>query len=230
MGAMTLGNLFWYKAGEPTVTTTELLKHAESIGMDVSLLPRQILPVDVFRRMTGTSGLSAKYTVDPYSVRLEIQPGKDTQKMLSRVVTRSCLVGTRVVDRIEVIDFVFYHPPRGEIARSRIRTTPRNLAELPDRDKIERFARELRDEYHRGLEFLDAQGVRRLVRSYLAGHDAVSIGNVYFLPPGPAAGHLCRLLEVVGNSRGYTMEIADTPDHTALIEEARQPKKGDAGG
>lgn len=215
---MTLGTYFWYRASDPTVTMTDLLTIGAQVGMDDTALPRQILPIDVFRRLSGPSGPSASYTLNSdLSVRLTLRPVKETRTMLSRVVTRTLFEHGRATDRKEVADFVFYTPPRGEISKSRVRATLRNLTDLPDKDKVERFAQALRDEYKRGLEFLDAQGVRRLVRMHLANSHALSIDSVYFLPDPEPANQLCYLLDRVGNSRGHQVRADLQTEHLSEI-------------
>ena len=223
-----IGFLFWYSLGEHTVTMSMLRQHMQEIGMDLTAAPKAILPIDVFRRLTGTRGQYATYTLDDTkSVRLGLRPARETNTLISRAVTRTILEDGKPVDRSQVGEFVFYRPPRGEPERSRVRLTFRDIANLPDKDKVERFGTALRDEYSNGKDHLDPQALRRVVRAYLTLRHALLIDKVYFIPDVDTVSHLHQLIDHVGGSRAWSIPIDDTSGtflRAEFIDAAKQGK------
>lgn len=204
----TLGTLLWWKVGEPALTIDELREHMEQIGMGTSAAPKPLIPIDVFRRLTGPAGAEGKYKLGGAWIRLRLERSRETDTMLTRTILRDNDNGGA---RLEVGDFVFYKPPRGEPDRARLRVTLRDVSDLPDKRAIERFGTALKEAFAHDMEHLDSQAVRRTARRFLVEHHAIHIDGVYFVPDGERAVQLAGLLEdrVLGGSVAWTMPVYD---------------------
>ena len=77
---------------------------------------------------------------------------------------------------------------------------------------------ELRWEYHRALNYLDPQAIRRLVRQYLTSASALYLNGPYFLPRPEDADRLSELLRRLGGgSQALTVPVVDDEPRRRMI-------------
>jgi hypothetical protein len=182
-------------------------------------MPAAPIPIDVFRRL---STVSETYDLeDERTVLLDLHTAKSQNTMLVRHIVRTVRTDGVVESATRVGEAAFYRPPKGKPERARMRVTvyPEGLEDAP---QIEAFGDRLRVEYRRGLEALDPQAVRRLVRAYLSQVGAVYMNGPYFLTELADVERLEKLLDIVGGgSTAMTIPVVDDEPRRRLIAEAR---------
>lgn len=227
-----LGQLVWWKVGDPQVNGGDLTSLLQRLGIDVPA-PKPSQGVDVFRRLTSAK---RKYTYD--------LPGGRTGELTVHLVNsrqpevlRRDLVHRILDDKGVALDIwkagdaTFIKPKAGSRQRGqmkvRVAALPTDLDEA--RAGVEYFADQLRKDYVTGLNHLDPQGVRRLVRAYLASVGAVHIAGTYFVPELRHADTLAALLDQLGGGcKAWMATVADEPRIRQHIHEAQaSPDRGD---
>lgn len=213
-----LGHLVWWRVGNPAVRGGDVGPMLAELGIAQIPPPKPIVPADAFRRLTGSS--RREYDLeDGRSVTLDLHPASGQKTMLVRHVVRTVRVLGIVQSAERVGDCAFYRPPKGQPSRARMRVTvfPEGL---PDRAEVEAFARELRAEYEKALNYLDPQAMRRLVRQYLASVSALYLQGPYFVPQPTDAERLAELLRRLGGgSTCLTMPVPDVEQARLMLTE-----------
>jgi hypothetical protein len=154
-------------------------------------------------------------------VTLDLHKATAQDTMLARDIVRTVTQrDSKIKAAIDKVgDCAFYRPPRGQPQRARMRVTV-FPEQLPDREQVEAFAAELRSEYERALNYLDPQGVRRLVRNYLASVHALYLGGPYFVPHAEHAERLVGLLvDLGGGSVCRVAPLLDEPRQREMLTE-----------
>lgn len=203
---MTLGYLVWWRVADTTLDQDTATAIAEKLGIPA---PSRPAPIDEFRKLAGAN--FARRIGDD-TTRVELHPVESQKTMLVRHIVAHTTRASRKasgavpVSHERVGEAVFYRPPRGKQSKARLRVTMDN----PDDEWLAQYADQLRQEYHHGLNAFDAQGVRRLVRSYLTKVLALHIDGVYFLREQEHADQLEWLFEQLGGDcRCHRIDMAD---------------------
>ena len=209
-----LGNLTWWKIYDTDMPHQVL---CSTLGDDTVSAPAQPLPVDVFRRVTG-SRIKKIYALED-SANLEITLATvdargDTLLLRHMVGTLRNKRGATV--KISKLgDVAFHKPPRGHPTQWRLRVVPGS--EFPDQTAD--FAADLRASYDRGVKgSLDAQALRRVVRSHLSKMGATYLEGPYLLDTKVDYSPLERLFQALGpDGFMHTVPLVDTPQQRAFI-------------
>jgi hypothetical protein len=211
-----LGYMVWWRVGRPARQASEVAAAVNGLGV---AMPSTPIPVDVFRRL---SSVAESYELeDGQTVVLDLHRATSQKTMLTRHIVRTVRKEGVVTAADRVGEAAFYRPPRGQHDRARMRVTV-YPEQLPDRERIEAFAEDLREEYKRQLDALDPQAVRRMVRAYLTSVDAVYMNGPYFVPNHDDVERLKELLAVVGGgSTTMTIPVVDDEPRRQMIAEAR---------
>lgn len=212
---MTLGHLIWWSvSGQASITLDALDSVLADTGVPV---PSRPLPIDVFRRLTG----EAKKTYPLEIHTLEITVAKvesKTDSMLVRHMVGTVKSNAGVVQTVRKLgDVAFYKPPRGQQSKARMRVLPD--AEWPH--ETADFVAYLHAEYRRGVQgTVDAQGIRRVVRNYLANQGAIYLDGPYFITSDAPYEALRPLFGLLGkDSNVHVVPLPDTPEQQAWLAE-----------
>lgn len=219
-GELLLGHLVWWRVAGDTVSHDDA---AQALG-ESGALPDRPIPIDVFRRITGSRAIS-RYTL-PDGNDLELsavaaEPPNDkmlVRHMVAKVTNEKGIVlATRKVG-----DAVFYRPPRGQNHKSRMRITSGGNIESEWEHPINAYVASLRQQYERGVAgSLDVQGVRRLVRNTLNELGALYLDGPYFVLDTSVLIGLRTLFDRLGqDSFIHTVPLPNEPDQRALIARA----------
>lgn len=185
------------------------LTWAHVAGSDVSLdavtglldgveLPAMPLPIDVFRRITGSQATN-RYTVGDEDVILSAVKVKSPDGMAVRDLVMTVSDSKGVAKSItRVGTAVFYKPPPNEHGKARLRLEKHAVEQGYD-DVVAAYVEGLRHKYETGVAGqLDNQAVRRLVRRHLANKKALYLGGPYFTLELEAVTPLRPLFDLLG--------------------------------
>jgi hypothetical protein len=218
-----LGRLVWWKVGDPQVHGGDLTGLLQRLGIDVPA-PKPSRGVDVFRRLTSAK---RKMTYDMGEGRtgeltLHLVNSR-TPEILRRDIVHRVLDDKGVaLDIWKVGDATFVKPKAGSRQTGRMQVRVQTPTDLDTaRAAVNYFADELRNDYAAGLNHLDPQAIRRLVRAYLASVGAVFLEGPYFVPEATHADTLTALLhELGGGCKAWVATVVDEPRIRQHIHEA----------
>lgn len=211
-----LGYLTWWTVRNGEVTVDQAQRLMTELGIDVPP-PKQILPIDAFRRLTGEARRT--YDLEDGQVcTLDLHKAVAQETMLVRHIVRTTKNAQGVTNDVKRVgDVAFYKPPRGKHSKARMRVT------VHARDPhVESFGDELRREYDRALNHLDPQAVRRLVRQFLTAKRALYIDGPYFLSAEEHAIQLRELIHRLGSGVCHVLPVADTPAAREIVASGQQ--------
>lgn len=181
-------------------------------------LPDRPIPIDVYRRVTGSSSVLRTRLEDG---ELEVRTANaesPSDKMLIRHLIAT-VAERGVAKRVERVgDAAFYKPPRGKNSKARMRVTVTTTDPLI-KQQVEAYANELRTRYSEGVTgHLDAQAVRRLVRRHLARIGALYLGGPYFVLDRDGCEALRPLFDDLGEAGMlHLFPLPDTPEERAFL-------------
>jgi hypothetical protein len=214
---------------EPTLTSViGYLTWTHVVGSEVTLdavedlldgveLPARPIPIDVFRRVTGTQSTS-RHALDDLEVVLSAVKAKSPDTMVVRdlVMTVAKDGVTQSISRVGTA--VFYKPPRNDHGKARMRVET-HAVEQSFREVVANYVQGLRETYERGCAgHLDEQAVRRLVRRHLISHNALYLGGPYFTLEAEAVDALRPLFSRLStDSVFHTVPMPDRPEDRELL-------------
>ena len=207
---MSLGYLAWWSVGEVRLNHDDLASAFEGTGVP---LPSRPIPIDVFRRLTTTGmkrfGIGVHHTLD---VTLAVVPASSDKMLTHHVVGTLKNNETNAVEMVRKVgEVVFYKPPRGQHARSRIRVVP-FTGGLWD-PEVAQFCEWFRREYDRGVKgAVDSQAIRRLIRGHLAAQGALYLGGPYFCTSEEQISGLVPLFDMLGQDSYLAMVAVEDSD------------------
>jgi hypothetical protein len=247
-----LGTMVWYAFGGPveyvdgkrtvlpvTVSSADLHKWFDHMGLDEDQLPPEVRRVDKFR--TVTSNARHRYDVTNGRAELYVEEiSYDPEQVTRHVMRRVTLDGQQSsLDHVATLRFI-----RGGRTANQRRTRndqwkPAILTRVkePDRSEVEAFIERIRDEYDEGADGLDSTALRGVVRRYLnslCGVPLRSTGGIYFVP----AGHettIAGLSEVIAriDSPGCSLDYIPyegSDHHRSIVEQALASEIADTAG
>src|SRR5712691_5747133 len=242
-GTPLLGHLVLYSIFEGQVTPADVERWFTELGLDPSFVPSDIRPVDVFEKITGPSGVRRVYPIGPVQSRRQRRrdgvKGREATLMI-RHVSRD---GGQIVRHLvrEVRDeeatrlsydsclavCVFHRdgdakaaPGAGSLEVTAGRDT---IAQLPAQEQAEVLGmiEEIRAAFGTGRQFLTADRLRGVIRSYVESLYAIRVrptGGVYFTGR-QHAGTLAKLRELVRRfGAGSNLTRIPLPDQEEMRE------------
>lgn len=204
--------LLWRVGGEVNVDYDTLTKVLKDTGIT---LPPKPLPVDVFRRL---SSLTRTYPIpdssDVIECSLATVDSKNDNLLLRHIVTSVKHDGI-ALRHTKGGDVAFYFPPRGQWSKARMRVL--TGGEYPE--QAEQFGQVIREQYDKGVKgALEAQTIRRLVRTYLAERKALYLEGPYFIEYANSVSGLKPLFDLLGeDSYLHSLPVPDTPQQRAFL-------------
>lgn len=121
----------------------------------------------------------------------------------------------------KVGEAVFYKPPKGQPSKSRMRINVHSQDPA-----VAAFAQRVRETYDRALLNLDAQAVRRVIRSHLTAVGALSLSGPYFFEKDAHVTPLQALFVHLGpGSVIYRMAVEDTDVNRLMLDAARRRRE-----
>lgn len=198
-----LGHLVWWKVPEGS-SLSLAAAHERLTGVN---LPAAPIPIDVFRRVTGTVQSSKRYG-DRLLQVYEGPPASD------KVMTRHIVVmvkgsGTRVGD------VAFFKPPRGEHRKARLKVTLR----VKDDPDVNDYAARLKQQYAEGIAgTLDTQGIRRIVRGHMIKVGGLFLEGPWYVQNTDPVMHLLGLFDLLGEEAFlHEVPFPDTEGNRAFL-------------
>ena len=203
-GAPLLGHLVLYSIFEGQVTPDGIERWFAELGLDPAFLPGVIRPVDVFEKITGPSGVRRVYPIGPKVTRQQRREGVKGREatLMVRHVSRDGgqivrhLVrevrdeeATRLSYDTRLAECVFRRDSDGKTAHGAgsMQVTPDRAAIAalpgPEQVQVDEMLGELRDAFGKGRQFLTADRLRGVIRSYVESLYAIRVrptGGVYF--------------------------------------------------
>lgn len=214
-----LGQLAWWTVANPEVNRGDLAKVLDEIGAPS---PNPALPIDAFRRLQ--EGVKATYAPEgsDVTVNLELHVAPGTNRRVVRHIVRTVKREGVTVDIAKIGEAIFHKPPGNQQHRARLVVAlDRPVANLPDREAIERYVDTVKVEYERGIAYLDPQAGRRVVRAYLTLVHAVYVDGPYFIPREEDAARLVRVLDAMGGDcRAQIAPLVDDEPRRRMVAEA----------
>jgi hypothetical protein len=212
----TLGHLLWWTVGEVDLDLDRLERVLDGTGVT---LPTRPIPMDVFRRVTG----SAKSTVEVPDGELVLtlfDVDAPSEKMLVKHIVGTVYDEKRVTKVIRKAgDVAFYYPPRGKNAKARMRVAP--VAPFEGwAGPVRAFAAQLQQAYENGVRgALDGQAVRRLIRAHLTKVKALYLDGPYYVQTLHETEAVLRpLFGALGEDSFYhTVPLPDLDRHRKLL-------------
>lgn len=178
----SIGYLTWWKVGTPRLYREQVKDLIETHQMDLRV-PRPVHPGHALRRLTDTS-LTYQLN-DQVSIRLELKPADAHGDQMVRHLVRIARAGGVVRDELKLADLVVTkHTALDARGRSRFLVNRVPGLRLQDEEQIAGHIQSLRTAYADQMAgWIDAQGLRRLVRELLANRHALLLGDgLYFVP------------------------------------------------
>lgn len=207
-GGAVLGFIVMYSVCVGEVTPEQADAWFRELGLDRSLLPPQLRPIDAFEKVTGPSGVRVSYSLaDPTAVRqpgeyrrrkagehgqvatLMVRPVRSDNTQLVRHVVREVRdEGQKALAYDSHIAEVIFHREGGSPGGGRLQVVADNtaIAALPDPEqtRIRETLGHLGDMYRWHCTYLGPDRLRAVVRRYVELMGAVKLrssGGVYFV-------------------------------------------------
>lgn len=207
-GGAILGYVVLYSVCVGEVTPQQAEQWFAELGLDKSLLPPQLRPIDAFEKVTGPDGVQDSYSLaDPTAVRqrgerrrraagrdgqiatLMVRPVRtDDQQLVRHVVREVRDQGQKALAYDNHIAEVIFHRDGGSPGGGRLQVIADNTAinALPtgEQTRIRDMLTELDDAYRWHCTYLGPDRLRAIVRKYIETMGAVKIrsgGGVYFV-------------------------------------------------
>lgn len=207
-GGAILGYVVLYSVCVGEVTPQQAEQWFAELGLDKSLLPPALRPIDAFEKITGPDGVQDSYSVaDPTAVRqrgerrrraagqdgqiatLMVRPVRTDDKQLVRHVVREVRdQGQKALKYDNHIAEVIFHRDGSAPGGGRLQVIADNAAigALPggEQTRIRDMLTELGDAFRWHCTYLGPDRLRAIVRKYIETMGAVKIrqgGGVYFV-------------------------------------------------
>ncbi|MEV6341215.1 DUF6744 family protein [Nocardia vinacea] len=207
-GGALLGYIVLYSVCVGEVTPQQVEQWFVELGLDRSLLPPSLRPIDAFEKITGPDGVQDSYSLaDPTAVRqrgerrrraagqdgqiatLMVRPVRTDNTQLVRHVVREVRdQGQKALSYDSHLAEVIFHREGGSPGGGRLQVIADNAAigALPagEQTRIRDMLTELSDSYRWHCTYLGPDRLRAIVRKYIEQMGAVKVrqgGGVYFV-------------------------------------------------
>lgn len=200
-----LGQLVLYSVFDGEVTRDQLVVWFAELGLDPALLPEERRPVDVYEKVTGTSGVRRVYDLaapleDVRDRRRRLrnrgQSGglekeatlmlrtvsRDRRRIVRKVVREvRDAAKTRLSYDTDLASAIFHHDPDQslELGQGQLEVVPNETAigKLPEleRSAVRTMLGEIESQYRHYGTYLDADRLRKIVRDYIEGLRGVKV-------------------------------------------------------
>lgn len=235
---VTIGRVVMFTITDEQVKREDLISWFAELGLNPQFLPREIKPVDAFKKATSQIDEHEYARADGTRGILLTRPVTTDREMVCRFIVREIRnTGRRRLDHHKAIEATFYKGTKvgGKIRpgseRIRLTRVVDNLdpSELSD---IDTAIAKITDLYDRYVNFLDGQKIRAVIRDYLKYLNAIEIkGGVYFVHKN-RVDELTKLVEVVnrlgGGCRAYQIPLVDMENERKMVVEAFEREAEDA--
>lgn len=216
--APILGQIAWWQVLGPTIKHPDLPPFCERHGLG-DPPPAQKL-ADVFRRQTTARTKKEYELTSRISVKLDLHLNNSLARNhielrdVVRTVTRSAKRTIQDMDKVGTL----VHDKRAGTVELGVEPM---VLKLPDRQVIEAFIVGIRHAVLDGVDEVDGQGGRRLVRQFLTSVDALLLeGGPYFIPREADAERLMTVLAELGGSTGFYTPLIDGERQRQVVTEA----------
>lgn len=216
-----LGHLSVTTVLESAFPRDEIVELFKDIGLDASLVPPVSTPLDAFNKASRKR--EYEYEMENGSkglLRAEDVTSPNPREIAMRAIVRKEQVRTRsALDYTSLGEVRLFLPPRKGASRT---TDPKGAkfhALLNEQGRAEAkgplmaFLRQIETDYHKYLETIGGDAVRKLIRTYLRKHlNAVKIKeSVYFVPISHHE-ELSRLQLATQHIEGCTLDLIPLVD------------------